>query len=169
MPKRNAGQRAALPDDSATLACWMRLALAEAEAAADKAEVPIGAIVVHADRVIGRGHNGRETLNDPTAHAEMIALVEAARHLGGWRLHECGLIVTLEPCLMCAGAMLQARLGWLCFAATDPKAGAVTSLYRVLDDRRLNHQIPVCEGILADEASRLLTQFFATQRAAGKK
>ncbi len=143
---------------------WMRLALEEARAAAEEDEVPVGAIVVSGGRVIGVGHNQREQLADPTAHAEMIAITQAAASLGSWRLEGCTLYVTLEPCPMCAGAILQARLPAVVWGAADPKAGAVETLYRLLEDRRLNHRVEHVGHVLADECGRLLTEFFRRKR-----
>ncbi len=144
---------------------WMRLALDEARAAAAEDEVPVGAIVVAGGRVIASGHNQREQLNDPTAHAEMIALTQAAAALGSWRLEGCVLYVTLEPCPMCAGAILQARVPAVVWGAADPKAGAVTTLYRLFDDARLNHRVEHLGGVLADECGRILTDFFRGKRS----
>jgi len=148
---------------------FMRAALAEARAALEDEEVPIGAVVVHGDQIIGRGHNQRETLNDPTAHAEMIAITAAASHLQSWRLENCTLFVTLEPCTMCAGAIVLARLPRLVFGAPDPKAGACVSLYGITADERLNHRVELGKGVLVEECADLLREFFAKQRAAGKK
>ncbi|MEK6798800.1 MAG: tRNA adenosine(34) deaminase TadA [Planctomycetota bacterium] len=148
---------------------FMRAAITEAFAAREDGEVPIGAVVVRDGRVIGRGCNQRETLNDPTAHAEMIALTAAAAHLGNWRLENCTLYVTLEPCAMCAGAIVLARVARLVFGATDAKAGACVSLYNIPTDVRLNHQVAVTHGVLSDECGAMLTEFFARQRAMGKK
>jgi tRNA(adenine34) deaminase len=148
---------------------YMREALAEAEAAAERGEVPIGAVVVREERIIGRGHNQRELLRDPTAHAEMLAITAAASAVGDWRLRDCALYVTLEPCPMCAGAMVLARLGRLVFGASDPKAGACGTLYEITSDARLNHIVPTIGGVLAEECARLLSSFFAAQRAEGKK
>lgn len=142
----------------------MAIALAEAEAAAAHDDVPIGAVVVVDDEVIGRGHNRREAEQDPTAHAELLALREAARWLGTWRLDGCALYVTLEPCVMCAGAVVLARLPRLVFGADDPKAGAVGALYDVPRDPRLNHNVEVVRGVAADSASKLLRSFFADRR-----
>jgi len=147
----------------------MRAALAEARMALEEDEVPIGAVVVHEDQIIGRGHNQREGLSDPTAHAEMIAITAAAAHLQSWRLEGCTLYVTLEPCPMCAGAIVQARIERLVFGATDPKAGACVSLFQLTNDQRLNHRVVPISGILRDECTELLQQFFAQQRALGKK
>ena len=132
-------------------------------------EVPVGAIITHGDQIIASAHNQREGLHDPTAHAEMIAITQAAEALHSWRLNECTLYVTLEPCPMCAGAILQARIPQVVFGAYDPKAGAVTSLFSLLSDERLNHRAHVVGGVLADECGKLLTDFFARQRANGKK
>lgn len=147
----------------------MRLALAQARLAAEHDEVPVGAVIVHGGRVIAAAHNQREQLQDPTAHAEMIAITQAAAALGSWRLQDCLLYVTLEPCPMCAGAIVQARLPWVIYGATDPKAGAVDTLYQLLNDTRLNHRVQTQRGVLADEASALLSDFFRRQRALGKK
>jgi tRNA(adenine34) deaminase len=148
---------------------WMKLALDEAELAMSDGEVPIGAVIVHEGRVIARAHNQREQLRDPTAHAEMIAITQAAAALGSWRLEGCALYVTLEPCPMCAGAMVQARVPLVVYGAADPKAGAVHSLYRLLDDGRLNHCCEVTAGVLAEPCGRILSRFFQQQRQAGKK
>jgi tRNA(adenine34) deaminase len=142
----------------------MALALEEARAAADEGEVPIGAVVVCDGAVIARAHNRRETDEDPTAHAEMIAIREAARRLGRWRLSDCTVYVTLEPCPMCAGAMHQARIDRLVFGAFDPKAGAVGTLYDLSSDERLNHRFSVTSGVLSDECAALLRQFFERLR-----
>ena len=148
---------------------FMRLAIAEAQAALAENEVPIGAVIVHEDRVIAAAHNQREQLRDPTAHAEMIAITQAAQALNSWRLTGCTLYVTLEPCPMCAGAIVQARIPLVVFGATDPKAGAVQTLYQLLADRRLNHQCQTVAGVLGTECGRLLTEFFEAQRRLGKK
>jgi tRNA(adenine34) deaminase len=148
---------------------FMRAALAEAYAALDHDDVPVGAVVVKENRVIGRGHNQREALRDPTAHAEMIALTAASGHVGHWRLEGCTLYVTLEPCAMCAGAMVLARLDRLVFGATDPKAGACVSLYQIPTDGRLNHRLEAYGGVLAEECGAVLSDFFASQRVKGKK
>jgi tRNA(adenine34) deaminase len=146
----------------------MRVALEEARGALDHADVPVGAVVVGPDgRELGRGRNRREATGDPTAHAELEALRAAARRLGGWRLDGCTLLVTLEPCAMCAGAIVQARLARLVFAADDPKAGAVTSLWDLVRDPRLPHRLQVSRGLLADESAALVRGFFAGRRPAG--
>ncbi|MDO8364217.1 MAG: tRNA adenosine(34) deaminase TadA [Actinomycetota bacterium] len=142
----------------------MQLALAEARAAAEHDDVPIGAVVVRDGAVIAARHNERELTGDPTAHAEVLALRDAAAVVGHWRLFECTLYVTLEPCVMCAGAVVNSRVGRLVFGATDPKAGAVTSLYEVCADSRLNHRPPVEGGVCADECGQLLKRFFAARR-----
>lgn len=148
---------------------YMRQALQMARQAYEVEEVPVGAVIVHRGRVIAAAHNQRETLKDPTAHAEIIAITQAAEALRSWRLDECRLYVTLEPCPMCAGAIIQARIPLVVYGATDPKAGAVESLYQILNDPRLNHSAEVIEGILADECGRILTEFFQMQRRRGKK
>jgi tRNA(adenine34) deaminase len=148
---------------------FMRMALAEAEAALAENEVPIGAVIVRAERVIAAAHNQREQLRDPTAHAEMIAITQAAEALGDWRLSGCTLYVTLEPCPMCAGAIVQARLPLVVFGASDPKAGAVLTLYQLLSDLRLNHQAQIVPGVLSEQCGAMLTRFFAAQRRLGKK
>lgn len=149
----------------------MREAIAEADKALSAGEVPIGAVVVHepTGRIIGRGHNRRETDHDATAHAEILALREAAREIGHWRLLDCVLVVTLEPCPMCAGATVNARVPKLIYGCTDPKAGAVRTLYRLCEDERLNHRVAVEEGVLAEQCAELLRSFFRAQRALGKK
>ncbi|MGM0486276.1 MAG: tRNA adenosine(34) deaminase TadA [Planctomycetota bacterium] len=148
---------------------FMRAALGEAEAALAEEEVPVGVIIVHQERIIGAAHNQREQLHDPTAHAEMIAITQASEALQDWRLAECTLYVTLEPCPMCAGAILQARIPTVVYGATDAKAGAVNSLYSLLDDGRLNHRCNVIGGVLAPSCGQILTEFFRRQRDAGKK
>ena len=143
---------------------FMRLALREATQALDHDDVPIGAVVVHDGEVIGAGHNERELRADPTAHAEMIALREAARQLGSWRVLDSVMYVTLEPCAMCAGAIVLARIPRVVFGATDPKAGAAGSVLDVLDSPRLNHRPQVESGLLAEECADLLRAFFAPRR-----
>ena len=146
----------------------MLAALAEARAALATGDVPIGAVVLDpAGSVIGRGRNVREAESDPTGHAEVVALREAARARGEWRLEGCTLVVTLEPCTMCAGAAVLARVERVVFGAFDPKAGAVGSLWDVVRDRRLNHRPEVVSGVLAAESTALLDEFFAGQRGAG--
>ena len=149
----------------------MQEAIAEAQAALAIDEVPVGCAILHVPtgRIIARGHNRRECDADPTAHAEMLALRDAAAALGHWRLGECAMAVTLEPCPMCAGAIVNARIPRLIFGCPDPKAGAVRTLFQLCDDSRLNHRVQITTGVLADECSQLLTDFFAAQRLLGKK
>lgn len=142
----------------------MSRALAEAEAALDHHDVPVGAIVVHQGEVIAARHNERELTGDPVAHAEVLALRDAAAHIGNWRLDDCTLIVTLEPCAMCAGAMVNARLGSLVFGAIDPKAGAVASHFKILDGAPLNHRVPTVGGVKDAECGDLLRTFFRARR-----
>jgi tRNA(adenine34) deaminase len=142
----------------------MRLALREAERALDHDDVPIGAVVVQEGEVIGTGHNERELRADPTAHAELIALREAARHLGTWRILDAVMYVTLEPCAMCAGAIVLARLPRVVFGAADPKAGAAGSVLNVLDVSQLNHRPQVESGLLAEDSAALLRGFFVPRR-----
>lgn len=148
---------------------FMRLAIAQARAAQDWGDVPIGAVVVQGDAVISAAGNRRALDGDPTAHAEMLAIRAAAATLGDWRLEGCELFVTLEPCVMCAGAIVLARLPRLVYGAGDPKAGAVHSLYSILADPRLNHRPEVVAGVLAEECGQLLSEFFRAQRRLGKK
>jgi tRNA(adenine34) deaminase len=149
---------------------YMEQALREAETAGGEDEVPIGAIIVHdsplggRSRVIAAAHNQREQLHDPTAHAEMLAITQAAEALGNWRLENCTLYVTLEPCPMCAGAIVLARISRVVYGAADPKAGAATTLFRLLDDPRLNHRAEVVAGVLQDRCGRILSEFFARKR-----
>lgn len=147
----------------------MRLAYQEAQQALEEDEVPVGAVIVHGERVIASAHNQREQLRDPTAHAEMIAITQAAEALGSWRLDECLLYVTLEPCPMCAGAILQARIPWLIYGTPDPKAGAVHTLYQLLADPRLNHRCQTVSGVLAGPCGEILSRFFQHKRSLGKK
>ncbi|MGA2036463.1 MAG: tRNA adenosine(34) deaminase TadA [Acidimicrobiales bacterium] len=142
----------------------MHIALDEARAAAEHGDVPVGAVVVSEGTVVASRHNERELRHDPTAHAEILALRDAAWALGSWRLNMATLVVTLEPCPMCAGAAVVARLGRIVFGAVDPKAGACGSLYQLCSDPRLNYELPVTGGVLADEASDLLTDFFSNRR-----
>jgi tRNA(adenine34) deaminase len=148
---------------------WMRQALKLAQQAAEQDEVPVGAIIVHKNKIIASAFNQREQLADPTAHAEMIAITQAASHLNSWRLLECSMFVTLEPCPMCAGAILQSRIPRIVYGALDPKAGAVVSLFQLLNDPRLNHRCETLSGVLADECGRILTEFFDRKRKLGKK
>ena len=144
---------------------FMEMALAAAREAASRDEVPVGAIVVCAGAVVGRGLNRREEQQSVLSHAEIIAIGEASRRLNSWRLSECDIYVTLEPCIMCVGAIVQARMQRLVFGCLDPKAGAVESLYRLCEDQRLNHQLPAVGGVLADQAASLLADFFSRLRA----
>jgi tRNA(adenine34) deaminase len=146
---------------------WMECAIREAEQAYKRKEVPIGAVIVHDHRIIGRGYNQIETLQDPTAHAEMIAITAAATHLGSRRLEECALYVTLEPCAMCAGAIVLARIPRLVFGAADPKAGACGTLYNIVQDARLNHRVETMGGILEPRCGGLLKDFFTKVRGNG--
>ena len=143
----------------------MQAAIAEAQAAAEHGDVPIGAVVAIDGEIIARGRNERELHQDPTAHAEILALRRAAEHVGHWRVLDATLYVTLEPCSMCAGAMIQARISTLTFACRDPKAGAIVSLYALASDQRLNHRFEFREGILAEESRELLQSFFRARRA----
>lgn len=147
---------------------FMQEALVEAAAAQRLGEVPIGAVVVYEGRIIGRGHNLRETSNDPTTHAEMVAIRQAAAELDSWRLLDCSLYVTLEPCVMCMGAIILARIPRLIYACRDPRAGAVGSIYDFSKDERFNHRVTVTEGVLAEECSELLSGFFRELRARKK-
>jgi tRNA(adenine34) deaminase len=144
---------------------WMKQAIAEAELALKKSEVPIGAVIVMNNQIVGRGHNVRETAFDATGHAEMMAIRDANRTLDAWRLSECDLYVTLEPCPMCAGAILQSRIKNLYFGAHDPKAGCTGTLMNLLDDARFNHRSNVYSGILADECALMLRDFFKKLRS----
>lgn len=150
-------------------AAWMRRALQQARAAFEQEEVPVGAVIVYEGRIVGEGLNQREALNDPTAHAEILAITQAAQQLGSWRLTDCTLYATLEPCPMCAGAIVQARIPRVVYGATDPKAGACHTLYSITDDPRLNHRCTVLGGVLQEECRQILQEFFAVQRARGKK
>ncbi len=143
---------------------FMYAALQEAEQALEEGEVPVGAVVVHNNRIIGRGYNQVERLNDPTAHAEMIAITAASNHLGNWRLNECDLYVTLEPCIMCTGASLSARVNNIYFASFDPKFGACGSLYNLAVEGKYNHKIDIYNGIYSTESEALLKSFFKKAR-----
>ena len=143
---------------------FMRLALAQAQEAGRQDEVPVGAVIVAEGLVVGSGFNQRESRQNPLCHAEITAIDVAAKRLGRWRLNDCAIFVTLEPCIMCVGAILQARLARLVYSCLDPKAGAVESLYRLCEDQRLNHQLPVVGGVLANEAGAVLSEFFTHLR-----
>jgi len=142
----------------------MRVALAEARAGLAAGEVPVGAVVVVGDVIVGQAHNAPIGLVDPSAHAEMLALREAARKIGNYRLPDATLFSTLEPCAMCCGAAIHARLARVVYGAPDPRAGAIESLYRLLDDPRMNHRVEALGGVLADECGALLREFFETKR-----
>jgi tRNA(adenine34) deaminase len=148
---------------------YMRQALQQAEAAFAEDEVPVGAVIVHNETIIAAAYNQREQLHDPTAHAEMIAITQAAEALDDWRLEGCTLYVTLEPCVMCSGAILQARIPRIVFGALDPKGGAVQSLFQLLSDGRLNHRCQIEGGIQAAACGGILSRFFQGQRRLGKK
>ena len=152
------------PDD-----VFMGQALGLAREAFELDEVPVGAVIVHEGRVIAAAHNRCEQLRDATAHAEMMAITQAAESVGDWRLENCVLYATLEPCIMCAGAILQSRISRVVFGAMDPKGGAVGSMFNLLDDSRLNHRCDVVAGVRADECGAMLTQFFQGKRQLGKK
>jgi tRNA(adenine34) deaminase len=143
---------------------YMRLALDEARAAAAAGEIPVGAVVVANGAVVARAHNVREARQSALAHAEILAIEGASSRMKSWRLEECTMYATLEPCIMCVGAILQARIARLVFGCRDPKAGAVESLYRLCEDARLNHRLPVAGGVLAEECSKVLSDFFADLR-----
>ena len=149
-----------MPDDHQ----WMGLALEEAALAAAAGEVPVGAVVVMDGRLLGRGHNTPIALSDPTAHAEIVALRDAARAVGNYRLTGATLYATVEPCVMCCGAALQARVARLVYGAADPKAGAARSLYQMLEDPRLNHRVEVAAGVRGDECGARLSEFFRAKR-----
>jgi tRNA(adenine34) deaminase len=148
---------------------FMRMALAEAEAAFAEDEVPIGAVIAREGRIIASAHNQREQLRDPTAHAEMVAITQAAQQMESWRLEGCTLYVTLEPCPMCAGAILQARVPTVVYGAPDPKGGAVHTLYQLLSDPRLNHRPQIVSGVMVAPCGEILSRFFQAQRKLGKK
>jgi tRNA(adenine34) deaminase len=143
---------------------FMKIALEEAKKALDKSETPVGAIVVKDDEIISRSHNLRESLQDPTAHAELLAIKDASEKLGRWRLTDCTIYVTLEPCAMCSGAMILARVKRLVYGASDPKAGTAGSLMNLLSHEKLNHQVEVESGILAKECGEILSDFFSSRR-----
>jgi tRNA(adenine34) deaminase len=143
---------------------YMKMAIEQAQIAEENGDVPIGAVIVHENQIIGKSYNQREQLADPTAHAEIIALTQAAAALETWRLNGCTIYVTLEPCPMCAGALVLARLERLVYGCDDPKAGACGSLYNIVYDERLNHRLKVTSGVMADECSQLLQDFFQRRR-----
>ena len=143
---------------------FMKLAIEQAKIAQDNGDVPIGAVIVYKDQIIAKAYNQREQLADPTAHAEIIALTQAAAALGNWHLNGCTMYVTLEPCPMCAGALVLGRMDRLVYGCDDPKTGACKSLYNIVQDERLNHRLEVTSGVLVDEYSKLLQEFFAKRR-----
>jgi tRNA(adenine34) deaminase len=144
---------------------FMRVAIREAIAAEEEGDVPIGAVIVKDGQIVGKAHNQREILQDPTAHAEMIALTQAAEKMGSWRLEGCTIYVTLEPCPMCAGALVLGRVARLVYGCDDPKAGACGTLYDIVRDARLNHRLEVRKGVLAEDCAALLSGFFRRRRA----
>lgn len=158
-----------MQDDDGQYDAAMGQAIEQARAAEALGDVPIGAVVLAGERIIARAHNRRIVDADPTAHAEMLAIGAAAEALGDWRLTGCTLVVTLEPCCMCAGAIVLARLERVVYGAPDNKAGAVRTLYNICDDPRLNHQVEIVAGVRAEQCGQLLTDFFRAQRAMGKK
>ncbi|MHC4557483.1 MAG: tRNA adenosine(34) deaminase TadA [Planctomycetota bacterium] len=143
---------------------FMALAIEQAQIAEENGDVPIGAVIVYKNQIIGKAYNQREQLKDPTAHAEIIALTQAAAFLESWRLHGCTIYVTLEPCPMCAGALVLSRMDRLVYGCEDPKTGAIKSLYNIVQDERLNHRLEVTSGVLAEECSSLLQDFFLRRR-----
>lgn len=147
---------------------WMKEALKEAKKAFQKKEVPVGAVIVHQNKVIGRGHNQVESLNDPTAHAEILAIGAASNYLNSWRLSGASIYVTIEPCIMCAGAIVLTRIDKLFFGAFDPKKGGCGSLYNILQDKRLNHQVEIVTNVLEKDCTILLNQFFKEIRQKNK-
>lgn len=151
-------------NDSKEDQLYMKMAIEQAQIAEENGDVPIGAIIVYEKQIIGRAYNQREQLQDPTAHAEIIALTQAAAFLESWRLHGCTMYVTLEPCTMCAGALVLARIDRLVYGCDDPKTGAVRSLYNIVTDERLNHIIDVTAGVLAEECGLILQNFFKQKR-----
>jgi tRNA(adenine34) deaminase len=146
---------------------YMKIALREAQKALEIEEVPVGAVIVHEGQIIAKAHNQRELLRDPTAHAEMIAITQAAEHLQSWRLEKTTMYVTLEPCPMCAGAIVLARIPEVIFGATDPKTGAAGSLMNIVQDARLNHQVKLTGGVMAEECGSILRDFFIRLRGRG--
>jgi len=151
-------------NDSKEDQLYMKIAIEQAQIAEENGDVPIGAVIVYEKQIIGKACNQREQLQDPTAHAEIIALTQAAAFIESWRLHGCTMYITLEPCPMCAGALVLARIDRLVYGCDDPKTGAVKSLYNIVNDERLNHTINVTSGVLAEECSDLLQHFFRRRR-----
>lgn len=148
---------------------FMKIALDQAKIAEENGDVPIGAVIVHKNQIIAKAYNQREQLQDPTAHAEIIALTQAAAALENWHLNGCTIYVTLEPCPMCAGALVLSRMDKLVYGCDDPKTGAVKSLYNIVTDERLNHRLEVVSGVLADECTRQLQDFFRSRRGKNKE
>ncbi len=146
----------------------MRVAIDQAKIARQNGDVPVGAVIVHEGRLIAKAYNQREQLQDPTAHAEIIALTQAAAAVGNWHLHDCTIYVTLEPCAMCAGALVLARMDRLVYGCDDPKTGACGSLYNIVQDERLNHRLEVTSGVMDNECRRQLQQFFTQRRVENK-
>ncbi len=147
---------------------YMKVAIDQAFLAEDKGDVPIGCVILYEGRIVAKAHNQREQLRDPTAHAEIIALTQAAEAVGSWRLHGCTVYVTLEPCPMCAGALVLARVDRLVYGCDDPKTGAIRSLYNIVQDERLNHRVEVTSGVLAEACSSQLQEFFRRRRTENK-
>jgi tRNA(adenine34) deaminase len=143
---------------------FMQAAIDQAYIALENDDVPVGAVIVCENKIIAKGYNQRQQLNDPTAHAEIIALTAAAEHIGHWRLLNCTIYVTLEPCPMCAGALVLARIDRLVFGCDDPKTGACGSLYNIVQDNRLNHRLEITKGVLAEDCSKMLQDFFSIKR-----
>lgn len=155
------------PDEQARLdEQYMKKAIDQAFIAEENGDVPIGAVIVHSDKIIAKAYNQREQLTDPTAHAEIIALTQASEYLGTWRLHGCTVYVTVEPCTMCAGALVLARIDRLVFGCEEPKTGACGSLYNIVQDERLNHRIETTKGVLKDDCGSMLSEFFRKKRTA---
>jgi tRNA(adenine34) deaminase len=144
---------------------FMRVAIDQAEIARENGDVPVGAVIVHESRLIAKAYNQREQLNDPTAHAEIIALTQAAAAVGNWHLDDCTIYVTLEPCSMCAGALVLARIDRLVYGCDDPKTGACGSLYNIVQDERLNHRLEVTSGVMENECRQQLQEFFQSRRS----
>jgi len=147
---------------------WMRVAIDQAEIARENGDVPVGAVIVQADRIVAKAYNQRQQLQDPTAHAEIIALTQAAEAVDSWRLEGCTIYVTLEPCAMCAGALVLARIDRLVYGCNDPKTGACGSLYNIVQDERLNHRLEVTSGVLGEQCREQLQGFFASRRIENK-
>ena len=153
------------PDEQAKIdEQYMRKAIDQAFIAEENGDVPIGAVIVYEDTIIAKAYNQREQLTDPTAHAEIIALTQASDYLGTWRLHDCTVYVTLEPCTMCAGALVLARVDRLVYGCDEPKTGACGSLYNIVQDERMNHRIPITKGVLENDCSSLMSEFFRKKR-----